>query len=87
MNYSVEKKNKSKTTQITKEAVETSKEIKRLVKLKEINEAIKLTEKYPKNVFIQSQRVNILIKKISKCICNPITNDNNSNKRRKTRRS
>ena len=41
----------------------TSKEIKRLIKLKKIDEAKKLTNKYLSSPVIQSQRIKILIKK------------------------
>ena len=45
------------------EQKETSKEIKRLIKLRKFNDAFKYTDKYPDNHVIQSQKVNIYIKK------------------------
>ena len=45
------------------EQKETSKEIKRLIKLRKFNDALKYTDKYPDNPVIQSQKVNIYIKK------------------------
>ena len=45
------------------EQKETSKEIKRLIKLRKFNDALKYTDKYPDNHVIQSQKVNIYIKK------------------------
>lgn len=51
-NFSVEKIQKD----------EISKQIKKLIKLEKYNEAIMLTEEYPTNVLIQSQRMIIAIK-------------------------
>ena len=45
------------------EKKETSKEIKRLIKLRKFDDALKYTDKYPDNHVIQSQKVNIYIKK------------------------
>ena len=45
------------------EQKETSKEIKRLIKLRKFDDALKYTDKYPDNPVIQSQKVNIYIKK------------------------
>ena len=45
------------------EEKETSKEIKRLIKLRKFDDALKYTDKYPDNPVIQSQKVNIYIKK------------------------
>lgn len=54
------KMQRGKTTQ---EEIETSKNIKKLIKLKKFNEALKLTGKYPYNPVIQSQKIKILITK------------------------
>ena len=45
------------------EQKEISKEIKRLIKLRKFDDALKYTDKYPDNPVIQSQKVNIYIKK------------------------
>ena len=45
------------------EQKETSKEIKRLIKLRKFDDALKYTDKYPDDPVIQSQKVNIYIKK------------------------
>ena len=45
------------------EQKERSKEIKRLIKLRKFDDALKYTDKYPDNPVIQSQKVNIYIKK------------------------
>ena len=52
-----------KELEVPSEEKETSKEIKRLIKLRKFNDALKYTDKYPDNPVIQSQKVNIYIKK------------------------
>ena len=56
-----DKENESKES--IEEEKETSKEIRKLIKLRQFNEALQLIVKYPNNVVIQSQRINILIYK------------------------
>ena len=51
-----------KNEEVDKEEKETSKEIRQLIKLKKFNRAIQLTEKYPHNPVIQSQRITIRMK-------------------------
>ena len=45
------------------EQKETSKEIKRLIKLRKFDEALEYTDKYPFNPIIQSQKIKIYIEK------------------------
>jgi hypothetical protein len=52
-----------KELEVPSEEKETSKEIKRLIKLRKFDDALKYTDKYPDNPVIQSQKVNIYIKK------------------------
>ena len=52
---------KSQSNKPIQDAIDTSKEIKKLIGLKRFNEAMRLTEKYLENPVIQSQRVKILI--------------------------
>ena len=44
------------------EEITTSKEIKKLINVKKFDQALKLTEKYPYNPIIQSQRIGIFIR-------------------------
>ena len=53
------KKNDEKDTV---EEITTSKEIKKLINVKNFDQALKLTEKYPYNAVIQSQRIGIFIR-------------------------
>ncbi len=52
-----------KELEVPSEEKETSKEIKRLIKSRKFDDALKYTDKYPDNPVIQSQKVNIYIKK------------------------
>ena len=52
-----------KELEVPSEEKETSKEIKRLIKLRKFDDALKYADKYPDNPVIQSQKVNIYIKK------------------------
>ena len=56
-----DKENKSK--ELDNGEKETSKEIRRLIKLRQFNEALRLIGKYPNDKVIQSQRITILIHK------------------------